>query len=195
MRWPPNADGAVRFVRDILPGLSDLDLRVLIVGGDPPPELRRFDDGVRVRVLGYVKDLEAVWQSTDVAVVPVRFGTGVKTKTLDALLHGIPVVAYPAGRRGVAVTPGVDFLEAVTPEAFADSVRRLLTDPGLYQRIAENGRMAAVERHSAAAVGAQLEAFYAELLGAAHNDLPPAAAGLAAARDLSQASRRDLQSG
>jgi len=195
MGWPPNADAAIRFVRDILPRLSDLELRVLIVGEGPPPELRKYDDGSRVRVLGYVPDLEAIWQSTDVAVVPVRFGTGVKTKTLDALLHGIPVVAYPEGRRGVAVTPGVDFLEAATSEAFADSVRRLLTDPEFYRRIAENGRRAVVARHSAAAAGAQLEAFYAELRGAADEGLSPGATGLAPAKGASQGSPRDLQSG
>ena len=170
MIWSPNADAAMHLVRDIMPRLSDLDLRVLIVGKDPSPELQSFDDGERVRVMGYVPDVQAVWQTTDIAVVPVWYGTGVKIKTLDAMVHGIPVVAYPAGWRGVAATPGVDFLEARTPTEFAHHVRQLLVDPELSRRIAGNGRRAVAERHSLSSAGDRLEALYAELL-AAKDDL------------------------
>ena len=171
MAWHPNADAAMHLVRDIMPRLSDLDLRVLIIGKYPAPELQSFDDGERVRVLGYVPDLQAVWQTTAVAVVPVSYGTGVKMKTLDAMAHGIPVVAYPAGSRGVAAIPGVDFLEARTPAEFAQHVRRLLVDPGLFRRIAGNGRRAVAERHSPSIAGGRLEALYAELLARKDDDL------------------------
>ncbi len=166
--WPPNADAAMLLVRDILPHLSDLDLRVRIVGPQPPVELRRYHDGRRVHVMGWVagEDLETIWQETDIAVVPVRFGTGVKMKTLHALAHGIPVVTFPSGRRGVEGTSGVHFLEAPTIEEFAHCVRRLAADPALARKLSENGRRLVEREHTVAASGAHLEALYHELLEA-----------------------------
>lgn len=164
--WPPNTDAAMVLLRDILPHLSEMELRVRIVGPNAPAELRRYHDGRRVHVLGYVADLEAIWQETDIAVVPVRFGTGVKMKTLDALAHGVPVVTFPAGRRGVGGISGVHFLEASTIEEFARDVRRLAGDPALASELSENGRRLVAREHTAAVAGARLEALYYELLAA-----------------------------
>jgi glycosyltransferase involved in cell wall biosynthesis len=166
--WSPNVDAAMVLVREILPRLSDMDLRVLIVGKDPPRILRQHHDGVRIHVMGYVPDMDAIWRETDLAVVPVRYGTGVKTKTIDALAHGIPVVTFPGGRRGVEGSAGVDFVEAKTDQEFADGVRRVLNDPDLYRRLAENGRRLAEERHAREGTGAQFEALYTQLLAGAH---------------------------
>lgn len=171
--WPPNGDGAITLVRDILPHLHDLPLRTLIVGRDPPAEVRRWHDGSRVCVLGYVPDIEAVWRETHIAAVPVRFGTGVNTKTIDALAHGIPVVTFARGRQGVAGRDAVHFLEARTVEEFAAQIRRLASDQDLYRRLSVQGRELVEQYHSLDAMGSQLERLYRQTISTRPRPTPP----------------------
>jgi glycosyltransferase involved in cell wall biosynthesis len=78
---------------------------------------------------GVVPALEAEYAAARVVLVAVPSGTGLKVKLVEALCHGRPVVATPAGAAGVATGEAAGVLVGATPAAFADGVRRLLTDP------------------------------------------------------------------
>lgn len=81
-------------------------------------------------VLGPQQSLTAVYADATVVINPVQFGTGLAIKTVEALSYGKPVVATPAGARGL----DIDFREALslaeTPEAFAEQVLELLENEG-----------------------------------------------------------------
>ena len=50
---------------------------------------------------GQTADLEAFYDELPVAIAPLRFGSGVKLKTVQALQHGIPFVSTNFGAEGV----------------------------------------------------------------------------------------------
>jgi polysaccharide biosynthesis protein PslH len=81
-------------------------------------------------VLGPQQSLAAVYASATLVINPVQFGTGLAIKTVEALSYGKPVVATPAGARGL----DIDFREALslaeTPEVFAEQVLELLENEG-----------------------------------------------------------------
>jgi len=56
-------------------------------------------------------------------------------------------VSTTIGYEGIKVTPGHDILVGDTPEAFAAEVLRVLNDPDLGQRLADNGRRLAEEKY------------------------------------------------
>jgi glycosyltransferase involved in cell wall biosynthesis len=85
-----------------------------------------------VHVLGFIENLAEEYRGARVAINPTFAGTGLKIKTLEALSHLRPVVAWPAGVDGI----GADFLPfcrvASDWAEFADQVVTLLRDSSVH---------------------------------------------------------------
>jgi O-antigen biosynthesis protein len=103
--------------------------RVCIAGSFPPPELRSIKDSA-IAVVGSVSEqlLELLYLSAGIAIVPLRFGAGVKGKVIEALSYGTPVVATSIGAEGI---PDAEKLLDIcdTPAEFARSVIEILRNP------------------------------------------------------------------
>lgn len=144
MDYRPNAEGAEWFVRRVWPRVRKLHrgstLRVI---GRGAPDLRHLAaDGVSL--VGYVDDLAAACAGVRCGVVPLHAGLGIKTKTLDLLAMGIPVVATPVGAEGIESGPVV----AADAPSFADAVGELLADASRAERLGGAGRRYVAERFS-----------------------------------------------
>jgi len=139
--WPPAADGIRWFLRAVFPRIQRMVPGVEFwLAGAPPADLSgtRVPDGVRV--LGYVEDLEPVYQEAAVFVVPLRVGSGVRLKILHALARGLAVVSTAAGCEGLGLVDGVHGRIANSAEEFADAVVELLEHPGLRKRLGDAGQ-------------------------------------------------------
>jgi glycosyltransferase involved in cell wall biosynthesis len=75
-----------------------------------------------------------------VAVAPVRCGSGIPLKVLDAWSVGVPVVASPFAVEGADGVPERDLLAAEGVDAWTSQVRRLLRDPALRARLVAGGQ-------------------------------------------------------
>ena len=136
----PNVDGIVYFCTHVLPLIQSQlpDIRLRIVG-ESPPEVVRALAGPNVEVLGYVPDIRAIYESSDVAIAPMRFGGGLKGKIAEAMSYGVPVVTNSIGLEGFGLSPGKDVLVGDNPADFAHAVVGVLRDANLYQVIREGG--------------------------------------------------------
>jgi len=127
---PPNVDAATWLVRDIMPKVWAVrpDVRLALVGSNPTAPVMALADR-RVEVTGYVTDEELArrYSHARVAAVPLRFGAGVKSKVVEALQQGVPLVTTHVGAQGLA---GLEEVAEVhdDPEVFAASVLTLLAD-------------------------------------------------------------------
>ncbi len=124
----PNIDAAVWFVKKIFPLIrrAHPDSRLSLVGSQPKPEvLQLAGDGVKV--VGWVseEELKACYAAARVAVVPLRFGAGIKLKTVEALAAGAPLATTAVGAQGLQGLAGICSVED-DPEKFAAAVIRLL---------------------------------------------------------------------
>ena len=90
--------------------------------------------------VGFVADLDPVFANCREAVSPVRFGTGIKTKNLSALSHGVPLVTTTVGADGMNLHHNETALIADSPQEFADAAVRAYTDENLWRRLARQGR-------------------------------------------------------
>lgn len=151
---PPNVDAAKWLVGEIFPKVRARvpDARLLLVGSNPTHDVRALADDT-VKVTGYVTDeaLEGFYRSAGVAVVPLRFGAGVKGKVIEALHYGLPLVTTPVGMQGLAE---LDDVAPVYEEAdeIADAIVRLMEDAGHWERLAQAGHDYVAARFSQAAV-------------------------------------------
>ncbi len=102
---PPNVDGAKWLVNDIMPLVWAIkpQTSLSLVGSNPTAEVLALQ-GDNVEVTGFVSDyiLDSYYSSARVAVVPLRFGAGIKNKVLEALNKRVPLVTTTAGIQGMA---------------------------------------------------------------------------------------------
>lgn len=111
--WESNRQGVEWFLRDVLPHIDD-ECEIVIAGrGLQADKLPR-----RVTYLGFVESTEDFYRSVDVVAIPSTAGGGVQEKTVEAIGHGIPVVATPVAVRGLLPCPS-HLHVANSPEAFA----------------------------------------------------------------------------
>jgi len=125
----PNADGLRWFVTNVLPLVRHTIpwVRVHVTGANPPPDLLELADP-NLRFVGHVADISALYGRTRVVIAPIRFGAGVKVKTVQALQHGVPVVSTSCGAEGID-TYGVDAIAVGDdPADFAHLLVTLLAD-------------------------------------------------------------------
>jgi sugar transferase (PEP-CTERM/EpsH1 system associated) len=172
MSYHANITAALHFARDILPRVRESvpDVRLRIVGSDPPPAVRKLADDPRIEVSGYLDDLRPAIGSATVAVCPVTVKVGIQNKILEAMALGVPVVSSALGARGLTAEAGRDLLVAEDDARFAGHVVALLTDPALQGQVAAAGRQYVERAHSWPAA---VDAFEALYRGAIEARMPP----------------------
>jgi hypothetical protein len=164
--YGPNVEGQQWFFREVWPALRAAapGLRTVIVGsGRPPLSAPRPPKGADVEVRGFVSDIRGVLQGPGALVVPVRVGGGARTKVLEALACGMPVVSTAAGVENLGLEPGRDYLPADTAEQMVEALARLFRDP---ERAAALGRAGAarVEPFRWSRIESGLEPLYRQAL-------------------------------
>ncbi len=101
-----------------------------------------------------------------VFIVPLRSGSGVRVKILNALAMALPVVSTSIGAEGLDVVSGKHLILADTPSDFADAVATLLRNKELADQIGNSGRDLVCEKYSWDIVGGKLLKIYDGLDGA-----------------------------
>ncbi|MCU0839479.1 MAG: glycosyltransferase family 4 protein [Rhodospirillales bacterium] len=134
--YPPNVDGLRWFLNEAWPKvrerLPDAELRIVGNGSDTLDFARL----AQVSALGYVDDAAAEIRSWSGMIVPVRIAGGTRVKIAEGFARGCPVIATSLGAYGYDVQHDREMLLADTPEAFAASCVRVLTDTALRDRLA-----------------------------------------------------------
>lgn len=155
---PPNVDAARWLVEAIMPAVwaRRPGVRLSLVGSNPTAEVLALA-GERVEVTGFVSDaeLQRRYGAARVAVVPLRFGAGVKSKVVEALQQGLPLVTTHVGAQGL---PGVEAASSVAddPVALADAILAWLDDDQAWLSASRAGAAYAGARFSRAALQATL---------------------------------------
>lgn len=147
MRYMPNIEAVEWFARHCWPELRRRfpEARLRVVGRDPAPEVRRLR-GDGIEVTGEVPDVVAACEGARVGVVPLRHGMGIKTKTLELMAMGLPVVATSVGAEGIAASPADGLVVADDAIAIVEAVTRLMADGDTASRLGRAARRH-VERH------------------------------------------------
>ncbi|HJB06734.1 MAG TPA: glycosyltransferase [Candidatus Enterocloster faecavium] len=136
---PPNADAVLWFAREIFPDIrKELpDVKFYVVGSKVTDEIKALeqpDNGIVIK--GFVSDeeLERLYATCRVVVVPLRYGAGVKGKVLEALYNGAPVITTSIGAEGIPFVEQALKIED-TAEGFARQTIDLYQNPDLCRQM------------------------------------------------------------
>lgn len=140
MHYWANIEAVRFFVNDVLPLVEQNCGEVMFhVVGNAADSLS-IHQGSNVVLTGFVEDLAPYYHSCDVFVCPLRSGTGIKNKLLEAMACGCAIVTTSVGAEGLNLRPGHELLIADTAVGFASTLQLLLADSALRQRLGANAR-------------------------------------------------------
>lgn len=166
MNYSPNIEGMLYFVDAIWPLIVARvpDATFTIVGSSPPAEIVRLGDRPNITVTGFVDDVRPYVARSQVVVVPLRIGSGIRMKINEALAMGRSVVSTSIGCEGLELQDGRDLLVADEPADFAAAVMQLLNDPARRASLGRAGRRAVEDVYDARVIGKRQEAAIQRLL-------------------------------
>ena len=136
------------------------DIRLLIVGKDPPESIQNFAHHPNVEITGTVKDIRPYLQKAAVAVAPLRYAVGIQNKVLEAMACATPVVTTSQVTASISAVPGQDLLVGDDAHTFAQSVLSLLNSDEKRLTVGNAGYRYTHEHHSWSKVAAGLEEIY-----------------------------------
>jgi polysaccharide biosynthesis protein PslH len=138
--WFPNRDGARWLIDQVWPRLRRLTPGgVLHIAGPGSTTLGR-DGGPFIERYGRVESAASLYDPRGVVLIPLRAGSGVRMRLLEAWATGVPAVISPLAGEGLVAENGDGALVASTAEEFASAAARLAKDTDLRRRIVETGR-------------------------------------------------------
>jgi polysaccharide biosynthesis protein PslH len=153
--YEPNRNGLAFLLEQVFPRvwaeLPDARLALVGAGLEQPPS-----EDARVETLGFVEDLHSAYSESRCAVVPLLQGGGSPLKFVEAMAHGLPIVATPRAAAGLEVRDGEHCLIADGGKAFAAALVRVLRDGD--PELGSRGRELAREQYSIDALSRLLNA-------------------------------------
>lgn len=124
----------------VLAALPEARLFIAGAGADSLASYTKRPKGVTF--VGFVDDLEKMYEEVTVVCCPILHGSGTRVKILEAAAYGKPVVSTTIGAEGIALVDGEQILLRDDPNSFAEACIRLLTDRPLAAKMGHNARSA-----------------------------------------------------
>jgi len=150
MDYYPNQECMARFCKEVWPLLKARRpaMKLLIVGADPSPEMKRLGELPGVTVTGSVPDVRPYIRGSALMVAPLAIARGTQNKILEAMAMGVPVVTSAAAAGGVDAEAEQHFLVADGAQATADAVLRIVQNPAERARLAHAGCERMLSHHA-----------------------------------------------
>lgn len=164
LEWLPNLEAIDWFVKDVWPLVQkDCPDANFYVAGKGMPEEYKAMQIPGVEMIGQVESATEFVNDKAITVVPLKSGSGIRLKILEAMSAGKVVISTTIGAQGITCTDGKDILIADTPEEFCDAIRRVTTDENLANNLKQNARRLIEEQYSNQSVIRKLLDFYQSL--------------------------------
>lgn len=122
-----NSDTLKMICEEVLPFLKH-DYKLYVIGSCPD-ELKAKYSSSRIVFTGRVKDLAENIRKTEIFLSPISYGTGIKTKIVEAMSMGMPIVTNNVGVEGIAANSGKEIIIADEYKDIAEAVDELFENP------------------------------------------------------------------
>lgn len=149
MDYYPNQECMFDFCARTLPRIQArrASAKLIIVGADPTPAVKKLGNLKGVTVTGSVPDVRPYLQRSALMVAPLNIARGTQNKILEAMASGVPVVTSAIAAGGVDAIAPEHFLVANTHEEHAAAVLRIMDDRDERRRLALAGRSRMLSHH------------------------------------------------
>jgi glycosyltransferase involved in cell wall biosynthesis len=141
MDIPHNSSAVVYFCEKIWPGIKRKapNAKFYIIGKSPTAEVLKLQETYPdIIVTGEVDNVKRVVSDAALMIAPLLFGTGIKTKIVEAMSWGVPVVTNLIGSEGINAINHEDLFVCETEEAMVQNVLLLLDNNEINEKVSRN---------------------------------------------------------
>lgn len=136
METAANQDSLNEIAKDLLPLIPGITLRV--IGRCPEAIKVEYCNHLQISFSDWVDDMGAAVRECKVMLAPLTYGTGIKTKILEAMAFGMPVVTNSIGMEGIDYKDRDICFCGDNVEDLVSMIMELLRDSELRRRLAIN---------------------------------------------------------
>jgi glycosyltransferase involved in cell wall biosynthesis len=160
----PTGEGLVHFLDRVWPRVIAAvpRARFRVIGHCPAALRRRLEPLPGVEVLGRVESVEEHLDGAHVFAVPLRAGSGMRMKILEAMAWQVPIVTTTIGCEGIAVENGRHLIVADQPEEMASAILRVARERPLARSLRGEGRRLVEESYSLEVAETLMKQIYRE---------------------------------
>lgn len=158
LRYPPNAQAVGWISGQLAPALERLGAGAFEIAVCGAGLATSAGLSGNLSLHGYVDDLTEIYAASDVALVPLRYGSGTPLKLLEAMSLGVPVIASEFAAAAVGAEHGEHLLIADDADKAARFCLALKHDAALKRRLTAAGRRLVETRFSPQALDAAVRA-------------------------------------
>ena len=165
MDWMPNRESIEWLLDEVWPVVHrEVPQARLYLAGRKMPQKWMKAQIEGVSVVGEVPDAGYFIAGKQINVVPLRSGSGIRVKIIEAMAAGKAVVTTTVGAQGIEYTDGENLLIADTPEQFARQIKQLVEDQDYCAKVGEAAARLVAEQYDVKKLTGRLLRFYEEIL-------------------------------
>ena len=140
MSYPPNVNAVDYLANDILPIVWKTlpEVKLYIAGATPDPKVKKAASD-RIIVSGWLDDIRDAYAQSRVFIAPMRIGTGLQNKLLEAMSMRLPAITSPLANASLGAKPNEEILIGGNAEELAQHIITLLTDKDKAEHLALAG--------------------------------------------------------
>ena len=129
MSYPPNVNAVDYLANEILPIVwkTRPETTLYIAGATPDPKVKKAASD-RIIVSGWLDDIRDAYAQSRVFIAPMRIGTGLQNKLLEAMSMRLPATTSPLANASLGAKPDQEILVGSNAEEMAQHIITLLTD-------------------------------------------------------------------
>lgn len=149
MGYAPNVDASIFLVKEIMPLVWKIlpKTKVVLAGANPTPEVLHLQSS-QVEVTGWVDDIRNYYAESHVFVAPLRMGTGMQNKILEAMAMGLPCVSTSLAANPIGANEKEEIMVENSAADIANQIVFLLNNPDKCSVIAQNTRRFVEKQYS-----------------------------------------------
>jgi glycosyltransferase involved in cell wall biosynthesis len=150
LSYPPNIDAALFFADRIFPRIKKKLPEAIfrIVGRNPSLSILELKGRPGIEILGFVPDLAKEICRCAIYVLPMRLGSGIRSKLFDVFPLAKAIVTTSIGAEGLELQDGENCLIADEEMDFAQSCINLLKDEGKRIELGNGAKRLALDIYS-----------------------------------------------
>lgn len=164
MDWIPNQQGIKWFIDEVWDKVHKClpNVKAYFAGRAMPQWLLDLDkEGIII--CGQVPDSARFICAKDIMIVPLLSGSGIRIKILEAMSLGKCVIATSQAAEGIMYENNKNIIIADSPDEFANSIYKCITNKEFSLSIAENAKKLIEEKYNINAIAKELVDLYNQI--------------------------------
>ena len=140
MSYPPNVNAVEYLSDEIMPLVWKTlpETTLYIAGASPDPKVKKAASQ-HIIISGWLDDIRTAYAQSRIFIAPMRIGTGLQNKLLEAMSMHLPAITSPLANASLGAQANEEILVGNNAEEMAQHIIALLTDKEKAERLAQAG--------------------------------------------------------